>query len=88
MYLYIYIGDVTRLEHLLQHGADLPAARENGNSLLHLAVARKNVPLVIWLVEELKMNPGVCVRVCVAEKNSVIYIHRYINTHTHTHTHT
>ena len=56
-------GDVPRLEYLLQHGADITAARENGNSLLHLAVTRKDVPLVIWLVEELKMNP--------AEKNSL-----------------
>ena len=51
-------GDVVRLEYLLQHGADIGAARENGNSMLHVAVARKDVPLVIWLVEEIKINPS------------------------------
>lgn len=51
-------GDVTRLDYLLLHGADVGAARENGNSMLHVAVTRKDVALVIWLVEEIKMNPA------------------------------
>ena len=51
-------GDVSRLENLVLHGADVAAARENGNTVLHAAVTRRDVALVIWLVEELKMNPS------------------------------
>jgi len=51
-------GEVSRLEILALHGADIPAARQNGNSVLHAAVSRRDVALVIWLVEELKMNPA------------------------------
>ena len=58
-----HAGDVTRLEYLLQHGADIAAARENGSTMLHVAVSRKDVALVIWLVEDVKMNP--------AEKNAL-----------------
>ena len=36
-------SDVPALESLLQHGADIAGARDTGNSMLHLAVARKDV---------------------------------------------
>ncbi len=49
---------IAKCEVLLRHGASMKAASEVGTGVLHLAVFRRNVTMVEWLVKEWKARFG------------------------------
>jgi hypothetical protein len=51
-------AQIAKCEVLLRYGASMKAASEVGTGVLHLAVFRRNVTMVAWLVKEWKARFG------------------------------